>query len=76
MNKSLATDIINILLIGVSFVVPQPYKHLLLYAGLFAFSDAITNQIAIHMLFEKEEHKIDLTPIINESDSTPLFLLD
>ncbi|WP_331775799.1 DUF445 domain-containing protein [Sulfurospirillum sp. 1612] len=114
MNKSLATDIISIVLIGISFMVPQPYKHLLLYAGLFALSGAITNQIAIHMLFEKvpffygsgviearfeafkasiknlmmhqfftkekideffekEERKIDLTPIINESDFSPAF---
>jgi uncharacterized membrane protein YheB (UPF0754 family) len=86
----------------------------MLYAGLFALSGAITNQLAIHMLFdrvpllygsgvieinfesfkrsiknlmmsqfftkeqlnsffEKEEKKIDLSPLIEESDFSPAF---
>ncbi len=53
MNKSLATDLVSVLLIALSFVVPMPYRDIILYSGLFAFSGAITNQIAIHMLFEK-----------------------
>jgi uncharacterized membrane protein YheB (UPF0754 family) len=114
MNKSFATDLVSILLVLVSVVLPEPYKNFLLYAGLFALSGALTNQIAIHMLFEKvpffygsgviemrfeafkasiknlmmnqfftkeqidnffkkEEKKINLTPVINESDFTPAF---
>jgi uncharacterized membrane protein YheB (UPF0754 family) len=53
MNKSLITDILSILLIGVSFLVPPQYHNPLLFTGLFALSGAITNQLAIHMLFEK-----------------------
>ena len=53
MNKSFLTDFISIVIIGVAFLLPEPYKHWCLMTGLFAFSGAITNQIAIHMLFEK-----------------------
>jgi len=52
-DKSWWTDIISVGLIGVSFIVPEPYAHWALLTGLFAFSGAVTNQIAIHMLFEK-----------------------
>jgi uncharacterized membrane protein YheB (UPF0754 family) len=37
---------------GLSFVIPEFSKYLL-FSGLFALSGAITNQLAIHMLFEK-----------------------
>ena len=47
------TDVLSILLIGISYIVPEYYHNLLLFTGLFALSGAITNQLAIHMLFEK-----------------------
>lgn len=113
MNKSLVTDLISIILIGISFLA-IPYQHIFLYTGLFALSGALTNQIAIHMLFEKvpllygsgviplrfeafktsikelmmnqfftkeqlntffekEEKKIDLTPIIENTDFSPAY---
>ena len=53
MSKSLITDLLSILLIGLSFVVPVDYHNTLLFTGLFALSGAITNQLAIHMLFER-----------------------
>ena len=53
MSKSLITDLFSIFLIGVSFTVSSSYHTPLLFAGLFALSGAITNQLAIHMLFEK-----------------------
>ena len=53
MSKSLITDILSILLIGLSFIVPETYHNPLLFTGLFALSGAITNQLAIHMLFER-----------------------
>jgi len=53
MSKSLITDTLSILLIGVSYIVPAQYHDALLFTGLFALSGAITNQLAIHMLFEK-----------------------
>jgi len=53
MSKSFITDILSILLIGASFTVPEVYHDSVLFTGLFALSGAITNQLAIHMLFEK-----------------------
>lgn len=53
MSKALITDLFSILFIGLSFVVPMEYKQALLFTGLFALSGAITNQLAIHMLFER-----------------------
>jgi len=50
MSKSTITDFISILLILIGYIT---HIDTLLYAGLFAFSGAITNQLAIHMLFEK-----------------------
>jgi len=112
-NKSLITNSLALLLICISFVVPQ-YSQYFLFTGLFALSGAITNQLAIHMLFEKvpflygsgviparfeafkeaiknlmmsefftkeqlenffnkEEKKINLEPIIKETDFSPAF---
>ncbi len=114
MNKSFVTDLVSVLLIVVSFFMIEPYKIITLYAGLFALSGALTNQIAIYMLFEKvpffygsgviemrfeafkasiknlmmnqfftkeqmdnffqkEESKIDLTPVIKETDFSPAY---
>jgi hypothetical protein len=114
MNKSLATDLISLALVGLSFLIIEPYQNVVLFTGLFAFSGALTNQIAIHMLFEKvpllygsgviplrfeafktsikdlmmnqfftqeqlsnffakEEKKIDLAPIIENTDFSPAF---
>ena len=53
LNKAKVTDLVSLALIAVAFLVAEPYHTPLLYAGLFAFSGAITNQLAIHMLFEK-----------------------
>ena len=113
-DKSWMTDIISVGLVAIAFILPEPYKHWTLLAGLFALSGAGTNQIAIHMLFEKvpflygsgviqlqfvafktsiknlmmeqffteeqlnsffekEEKKLDLTPIIEEMDVSPAF---
>jgi len=47
------TDIFSLTFVGMAYLIPEPYAHWSLLAGLFALSGAITNQIAIHMLFEK-----------------------
>ena len=114
MNKSLITNLIASLLVALSLIIENEYSSLLLFTGLFALSGALTNQLAIHMLFEKvpflygsgvipnrfesfklsikdlimkqfftkeqldnffqnEEKKIDLAPIIEETDFTPAF---
>ncbi len=52
MNKSLITNVISILLIGVGYISPI-YSEQIKTMGLFSFSGAITNWLAIHMLFEK-----------------------
>ncbi len=53
MSKSLITDFISLLLIVLSFLVSDVSQQILLFTGLFALSGAITNQLAIHMLFER-----------------------
>ena len=53
MSKSFLTDLLSLLIIGLSFIVAPQYHNAVLFTGLFALSGAITNQLAIHMLFEK-----------------------
>ena len=113
-NKSLITNLIAIVLIALSFVFVNEYSHILLFSGLFALSGALTNQLAIHMLFERvpflygsgvipsrfeafkeaiknlmmqefftreqleaffqsEEKKLNLEPIIQDTDFSPAF---
>ncbi|MCX6076518.1 MAG: DUF445 domain-containing protein [Campylobacterales bacterium] len=113
-NKSFMTNAIALALFGLSFFIEGDLKTYLLYGGLFAFSGAVTNQLAIYMLFEKvpflygsgvilarfeafksaiknlmmsefftreqldnffksEEKKINLQPIIEETDFAPAF---
>jgi hypothetical protein len=108
------TNLIAAILVLLSFLFEGTLSSLLLYTGLFALSGALTNQLAIHMLFEKvpflygsgvivakfeafkesiknlmmtqffmreqlddffkrEEKKIDLTPIIENTDFSPAF---
>ncbi|KJY84693.1 hypothetical protein TW81_03030 [Vibrio galatheae] len=50
MNKSLLTNIVALALLAGGH---QTDNQMAFYAGLFAFSGAITNWLAIHMLFEK-----------------------
>lgn len=112
-NKSFLTNLIAVSLIGLSFLVLE-ISSALLFTGLFALSGALTNQLAVHMLFEKipflygsgviparfeafkgaikklmmdefftqeqlnnffasEEKKINLEPIIEETDFAPAF---
>ena len=49
-DKSTLTDIVSVALIGIGFA---SYVDPILYIGLFAFSGAITNQLAIFMLFNR-----------------------
>jgi len=52
-SKSTLTEIISVILIGVGSAAAGPVAQAILYTGLFAFSGAITNQVAIYMLFNK-----------------------
>jgi uncharacterized membrane protein YheB (UPF0754 family) len=115
LNKSYITNAVALLLIALSIPLKDAtLSHILLFTGLFAFSGAITNALAIHMLFEKvpflygsgvilerfeafkasirmmimeqfftqeqiddffttEEQKIDLTPLIEQTDFSPTY---
>lgn len=52
MNKSLVTNLLSVLLIIIGYFSPV-YKDQILSIGFFALSGAITNWLAVHMLFEK-----------------------
>jgi uncharacterized membrane protein YheB (UPF0754 family) len=52
MNKSLITNSVALIIIALSFYF-QEYQHILFSVGIFALSGAVTNWLAIHMLFEK-----------------------
>ena len=52
MNKSLTTNLAGVTLIGLGYAVPI-YGDQILTIGLFATSGALTNWLAIHMLFER-----------------------
>lgn len=53
LNKGFMTNLIAAALVGVSFFIDETVADIFLYTGLFALSGALTNQLAIHMLFEK-----------------------
>ena len=50
MNKSIITNLIAFIAMFIGYISQQ---HLIFTLGLFALSGAITNWLAIHMLFEK-----------------------
>jgi len=53
MNKNLTTNIFALIITIIGYFMPEPYRIPILYTGLFALSGALTNALAIHMLFEK-----------------------
>lgn len=53
MDKGWITNGVSLGVVGVSYMVEGALGSALRSAGLFALSGAITNQLAIHMLFEK-----------------------
>lgn len=55
MNKSLITNVASVACIGVGYLIPSdsPWAKPVRDIGLYAASGAITNWIAIYMLFEK-----------------------
>lgn len=53
MNKAWSTNIIAFGCVGGSYLLDGQLAGVLRSAGLFALSGAVTNQLAIHMLFEK-----------------------
>ena len=53
LNKNLLPNLVAIALILVGWAVPGVAGNLIFYTGLFALSGAVTNWLAIHMLFER-----------------------
>ena len=53
LDKNLTPNLVALLLILVSFALPEPWHGLVLTTGLFALSGALTNWLAVHMLFER-----------------------
>ena len=54
MNKSLATNLAAAALLALGLLIPEsPLKPYLQSAGLFALAGAVTNWLAVHMLFER-----------------------
>ena len=52
-SKSTIVNLISISLIVASFFVGQEYSKYLYYSGLFALSGAVTNWLAIYIIFNK-----------------------
>ncbi|TQV62530.1 MAG: DUF445 family protein [Sulfurovum sp.] len=52
-SKEVITNFISVYFVAMYFVLPQPYAKYSLDVGLFALSGAVTNQLAIYMLFHK-----------------------
>jgi len=52
-TKNTVPTMIAILFIAVSYLMPPAWQSLIRNVGLFAFSGAVTNWLAVHMLFEK-----------------------
>lgn len=53
LSKATITDMVSVAFIGIGISLPEPYYLPVLSIGLFAFSGAITNQLAIFMLFNR-----------------------
>jgi uncharacterized membrane protein YheB (UPF0754 family) len=68
MNKSLATNLIALGLILGGYFFPW-YSKQIVSAGIFAFSGAVTNWLAVHMLFDR-------VPFIYGSGVIPLYFED
>src|SRR5690554_6456012 len=53
MNKSLLTNLCALAVIGIGLWLDSPWRESVLAMGMFAFAGALTNWLAIYMLFEK-----------------------
>lgn len=53
LTKNTVPNLIALAIIGLSLSVPEPYKAVLLSTGLFALSGALTNWLAVYMLFDR-----------------------
>jgi len=69
-NKSLVTNAVALGLIPISMLIgDETVAKAVMYAGIFAFSGAVTNLLAIHMLFEKVPFLVGSGVIVNRFES-------
>jgi uncharacterized membrane protein YheB (UPF0754 family) len=69
-NKSFITNVAALGLVPLSLLIgDERVAKAVMYAGVFAFSGAITNLLAIHMLFEKVPFLIGSGVIVNRFES-------
>lgn len=52
-SKSLLTNIVALFLLLIAFLVPINWQKYFLYTALFALSGALTNWLAVHMIFHR-----------------------
>lgn len=52
-TKNTLPNLVALALILISQLLPEPWQTVVLSTGLFALSGALTNWLAVHMLFEK-----------------------
>ena len=71
MNKSLLTNLVSIIVIGLGFILEN---NLILLIGLFALSGAITNWLAIYLLFERVPGLIGSGVIPNQFEAFKLSI--
>jgi len=76
LNKNSLPILISVAVFALSYYVPEPYLQPLRAAGLFAFSGAITNWIAVYMLFEKVPFIYGSGVIPSRFESLKLALFD
>ncbi len=69
MDKGWLTNGISLGLVGLSYTVDGMVANMLRSAGLFALSGAVTNQLAIHMLFERVPYLYGSGIIIDRFES-------
>lgn len=53
LNKNVLPNLVAVLIIAISFLFTDAVRAVLLSTGLFALSGALTNWLAVHMLFER-----------------------
>jgi len=53
LNKNVVPNLVALFIIALSFLFADPIGAILLSTGLFALSGALTNWLAVHMLFER-----------------------
>jgi len=53
LNKNILPNLVALLIIALSFLLADPLRAIVLSTGLFALSGALTNWLAVHMLFER-----------------------